>query len=278
MKYTTSMLSKMLNVSTNTIRRFAEKGHLNPIIDEKNQYRYFTDSDVQKITYLSKYRKIGFSHDEISQMMGADITQIQESYQNMMRHLDDEIAQLQSLRHMVKDDINMMHTVQLLGDRFVEMDSVQVDYIVYKKDEQIYQDKNIQQITNQFLYDYPEIEYVYIFRKEDILNRNLKCEEAITIRSKLVGQKNIKMDYRYVEKYPKQKSILKIQKMPIAYTMADEKIKETLCCQLFDEYLEYMKQHHYCLDGDAIGVKISLSKENGKEMQYIVLGMPVKAE
>jgi len=44
---------------------------------------------------------------------------------------------------------------------------------------------------------------------------------------------------------------------------------------LYDDFFAYMEEKGYTLAGDAIGVKIGFSKEDGKEMQYVVLGMPV---
>ena len=73
MKYTTNDLSRILDVSTNTIRRFEEKGYLGSGRDEQNGYRQFQNSDVEKLMYVGKYRKVGFGHKEISELLKEDI-------------------------------------------------------------------------------------------------------------------------------------------------------------------------------------------------------------
>ena len=275
MKYKTSDLSKLLNVSANTIRRFAEKGYLSPARDDDNQYRYFGDGDVEKITYISKYRKIGLGHDEIAAMFQSHIMENQKIYQTKMDEIDREIARLTSLRHMLKDDIKMMKGVSDYGDNFIEMDSIPVHYVSYKTNRTIRSEGNYRKEAQRFLYDFPEIEYAYIIRKDDILNRRIRYEEAIAIRSKLAGQLKLDMDREVIEQYPKYPSVLRIVKLPIDFAdenfISPQEVKRIL----YDDFFAYMEEKGYTLAGDAIGVKIGFSKEDGKEMQYIVLGMPV---
>lgn len=275
MKYKTSDLSKMLDVSANTIRRFAEKGYLSPGRNDENQYRYFGNVDVEKITYISKYRKIGFGHDEIATMLNSDIHENCIAYERKLNELDREIARLQFLRHMVKDDINMMKGVVEYGEHFIERNSVAMHYISYKADDAIVSDVHKRQQLHRFIYDFPEVEYVYIIRKEDILNRRIRCDEAIGIRSKLAHKQAINVEAAGIECYPETPSVMRIVKLPIDFMEGSPEEDEKTKRILFDDFLEYMEQKGYALDGDAVGVKIGFSKEAGREMQYIVLGMPI---
>lgn len=275
MRYKTSDLSKMLDVSANTIRRFAEKGYLSPDRDDKNQYRYFGNEDIEKITYISKYRKIGFSHEEIADMLNANMKDNIAIYQQKMEEMAQEIQRLQSIHHMLKDDIGMMRAVSEYGDGFFEMVNTSVYYVSYKKDEELRTEEFRRKTLHRFLYDFPEIEYVYIIRKDDILNRRLQCEEAIAVRSKWVDKRGICMDDAAVEHYPGVLSVLKIVKLPIDFN-SEARVQEEIKRLLYDEYLAYMRKHGYRLAGDAIGVKIGFSKEDDREMQYVVWGVPVE--
>lgn len=276
MKYKTSDLSKMLDVSANTIRRFAEKGYLSPQRNDGNQYRYFGDEDVEKITYISKYRKIGFGHDEIASMLNSDISHNCSVYEKKMQELDVEIARLQALRHMLKDDIMMMKGIEKYGTDFIEMDSVAVHYVSYKKGDEIREDSNTREALHQFIYDFPEIEYNYIIRKEDILNRKVRCEEAIAIRTKLANKRNLNLNNEAIEQYPACPSILRIIKLPIDFANGELAESEDIKKILYDDFFAYMQEKGYELAGDAFGAKIGFSKEDDREMQYIILGMPVK--
>ncbi len=68
MKYNTNDLSQILDVTTNTIRRFEEKGFLNPERNEQNGYRAFDGGDLEKAIYVGRYRKIGFDHGDIANL------------------------------------------------------------------------------------------------------------------------------------------------------------------------------------------------------------------
>ncbi len=275
MKYRTSDLSKMLDVSANTIRRFAEKGYLSPERNDENQYRYFGNGDVEKITYISKYRKIGFGHDEIAEMLNADVFDNCAMYQQKMEELDREIARLQSLRHMVKDDVNMMLGVKEYGNNFIERNSVAMHYVSYKVDDKIADSDNKQKQLHRFIYEFPEVEYIYIIRKEDILKRRVRCEEAIAIRSKLAYKRCIDLEDEAIESYPETPSVLRIVRLPIDFMDRDPGEQEDIKKILYDDYFAYMEEHGYMVAGDAVGVKISFSKEEEQEWQYVVLGIPV---
>lgn len=276
MKYKTSDLSKMLSVSDNTIRRFAEKGYLSPIRGEDNQYRYYGNEDVEKITYISKYRKIGFGHDEIGEIFQSDLSGICSIYEQKREELRKEIERLKYLRHMLKDNIGMMKNVAVQGDDFIEMDSVPVYYVPYKTEKKIRNDTACREAVQHFLYDFPEIEYIYIIKKEDILSRNLRQEEAIAVSAILADKRNYDVSDAEVRFYPKQWSIMKVVRVPLDFS--DEAIinAEEIKKLLYDDFLDYMKEKEYELAGDAFGAKIGYSKENGQEMQYIILGMPVE--
>ena len=161
------------------------------------------------------------------------------------------------------------------GDDFIEMTNVPMHYVSYKVDDQIRNDANHTRILHQFIYDFPEIEYIYIIRKDDILHRRIRCEEAIAIRTKLALQRNLDLDNEAIEHCPGLPSIFRIVKLPINFMGGDSAQKEEVKRLLFDNFLERMEEKGYQLAGDAVGVKIGFSKEQNKEMQYIVLGMPI---
>lgn len=275
MKYKTSDLSKMLNVSANTIRRFAEKGYLSPQRDDDNQYRYFENSDVEKTTYISKYRKIGFGHEEIADMFQSDLFGNCAIYEKKMAELDKEIMRLKFHRHMLKDDINLIQRSKGYGEEFQEKDCVPLYYVSYKTERKMRTDKNCTEEVHRFLYDFPEIRYVYIVRKEDILQRQIRYEEAIAIREELVDYLQLDVSNEVIEYYPQHKSIMRVVRLPIDFR--DENVTESYDVKslLYDNFFEYMKENGYTLAGDAIGVKIGFSKEEGQEMQYILFSMPV---
>lgn len=275
MKYKTSELSKILNVSANTIRRFAEKGYLLPQRDEKNKYRYFESSDVEKTIYIGKYRKIGFSHDEIADIFSSNIKDNNKRCQDKLMEMDKEIERLTAIRHMLKDDINMMKRIDEYGTEFIEMDCVPFYFVSYQIEGELCGTGRRRGLLKQFLYECPEIKYIYIFRKENILKRKLAYEEAIAIKKVHVERFNVDITNKEVEPYIKYPSIMRIVRVPIDFMDDKSYVREEIKSLLYDEFFNYMKEHNYELAGDAIAIKIGYSKEDDGEMQYILLSMPV---
>lgn len=275
MKYKTGDLSKILGVSANTIRRFTEKGYLNPDRNTDNQYRFFGDEDVEKMVYISKYRKIGFGHEEIGDILNSDIVKNREVYRQKKDELDREIKRLKYIRHMLKDDITMMDAIEKYGDSFFEMESTDVYYVTYKDTTQIKGDADRRKQLHRFIYDLPEIEYVYIIRKENLLQKRFLCEEAVSVRSLWAKKNDVVFESDAVEYYPRMHSVCRILRLPLNLLKEggeQQKIQETI----LKDYDTYMEEHGYRPAGDAVGVKIGFSKEEGRDMQYVVLGIPVE--
>lgn len=108
MEYNTNDISKILDVTTNTIRRFEEKGFLNPQRDDQNGYRIFDNSDLEKAIYIGRYRKIGFDHNEIENLFHENMGMGLRRYQMKMKEIDEKIADLMATRQMLSDDIILM--------------------------------------------------------------------------------------------------------------------------------------------------------------------------
>ena len=66
MNYKVSDLSKILDISSNTVRRYEGMGYLSPDRMDANGYRVYGAGDVTKMIIINHYRKIGFSHAEIA--------------------------------------------------------------------------------------------------------------------------------------------------------------------------------------------------------------------
>lgn len=275
MKYKTSDLSNMLNVSANTIRRFAEKGFLSPQRNDDNQYRYFENSDVEKIAYISKYRKIGFGHEEIADIFESDLMGSCDIYEAKLKELEQEILRLKYLKHMVMDDIGLMQRSREYGNAFLEKDCVPLHFVSYKEDRKMRKHRDVTKEVHRFLYEFPMIKYIYIVRKDDLLNRRMRYEEAIAIRTNLVEHLNLDMSNEVIEYYPKHFSIMRVVRLPMDFMNESTGKIEEVKTLLYDNFFSYMNEKGYTLAGDAVGVKIGYFKEQGEEVQYVLFSMPV---
>ena len=86
-----------------TIRYYEEIGLITPLRDT-NGYRAFRDSDLHKLTFLSRARALGFTIDDCRTLLAlyADETRasadVKAVAQEHLISIDEKISQLQSMR------------------------------------------------------------------------------------------------------------------------------------------------------------------------------------
>ena len=97
-------ISKKLKITTRAIRHYEEIG----IISSKrlaNNYRYFDDINVDKLKFLARARKLGFSLQECKELIKLfqNNNRKSESVRNIAkRKLENIIEQIQELKDLKK--------------------------------------------------------------------------------------------------------------------------------------------------------------------------------
>lgn len=275
MGYTTKDLSTILNVTTNTVRRYEEKGFLSATRNESNGYRQFAPLDVEKLMYVSKYRKIGFSQDEISEIFEDSIPMMIDRFEKKMASLDAEIERLKSLRHLVKDDMVIMKTAQEYGDTITEGYCAPMNYIVYAVKGEMNLGKEHREALHKYMNTCPEFEYMYLFSKPDIENGDYTYSEGITANELITNKYNVNVD-EPVKYYKKCPCLLRFVKVPLDFGNSKNIDKQLLEKTMFGDIFDYMKEHNMKLAGDVLGLKLCLSREEDKDWQYILMHFPVE--
>lgn len=275
MEYTTNDLSRILDVSTNTIRRYEEKGYLHAARNENNGYRQFTHEDVEKLMYVNKFRKVGFSHEEIADIFDENIQQIEERFREKMEELDRQIAYLSSLRHVVKDDIGLMHRVPQYSDGYTEFENSPVHYIIYQTPNGLQIDKQCERALHKFMSTCPEFEYAFFFDKEDVLNRRLEFSQGVIAHQSRTKQYRVVIEPPICS-YERRLCLVRIVRLPIDITAQSTEQQSRVTKILFDDFLEYIEREGYKLIDDVMGVKIGMSREDSTDWQYVLMHYPIE--
>lgn len=272
MKFSTNDLSKILGVSGNTIRRYEKMGHLGNVRNEYNGYREFNPADVEKLMYVSKYRKLDFSHKEISIIFDNDIKYTQEIFKNKMLEFENKINYLMSLMHMLKDDINLIERICEYGTAPFLFNCSAMNYIFYQINGNLCTKETGEDIE-KFIKMCPEYEYMYYFNKNHIISGGLQYSEGIAANQLMTNKYQVNMTDN-IHLYEKRECVLQFIKLPLEFW--DESIysKEEIRVLLFSDSLKFMEENERFLDGDAIGIKLGISKENGEEFQYVLMHFP----
>lgn len=273
MNYKVSDLSKILDISSNTVRRYEGMGYLSPDRMDANGYRVYGAGDVTKMIIINHYRKIGFSHAEIAKIFKGSYHEKIELYEERLAAMDKELELLTGLRHMLKDDLALMKKIEAVKDGFYQRDCVPMNYVLYSENGELLKEDGRLDTIQEYFYNAAELRYIYIFKKEEIECSVLACNEGIAVKDVHMERFGLALN-EYTSVYEKKNSIMKIAKLPLNFAECEPAEKEQLFHEIFDDVLAYLKENGYSIAGDVIGIKISMSLEEENEEQYVLIGIP----
>lgn len=274
MEYNTNDLSRLLDVSTNTIRRYEKMGYLSAERNEQNGYRIFSHADVEKLMYVAKYRKVGFSHEEIADILQENRADILERFRRRKEEIDAEILHLHALSHMLKDDIILMNRVEEYGSDIIELECSPFYYVLYQKRGKLCGPGVYAEKLHHFMSNCIEFEYMYLFEQQDVIDGKMIYSEGVGAHKHRTEKYNIDVS-EPVQFYERKPCILKFMRVPLDFRGAADADPEGLFQLLFGDFQKYMEEHNLEACGDALALKIGYSKEDDRKWQYVLLHLPV---
>lgn len=277
MNYKVSDLSKILDISSNTVRRYEGMGYLSPDRMDANGYRVYGAGDVTKMIIINNYRKLGFSHAEIAKIFKGSYHEKIELYEERLAAMDKELELLSGLRHMLKDDLALMKKIEAVQDGFYQRDCVPMNYVLYSENGELLKEDERLDTIQEYFYNATELRYIYIFKKGEIEQGIFNCNEGIAVKDVHMERFGLKLN-EYTGVYEKKPSIMKIVKLPLNFSESGQEEKTRLFHEIFYDVLQYIKKNGYVMDGDVIGIKISMSLEEEMEAQYVLISIPFAKE
>lgn len=277
MKYKISELSNLLNVSTNTVRRYEKMGYITSKRSENNNYRYYGEDDITNFMTARLLRKYGFTHTEIAGIKNSEISDLISAYENQIEKMDEQINYLTNLRHRLKDDLVLMKKVSEFKQANYIKDCVALSYVLYQSGDRLLKESKRIMAVHDYLYLSPEVQRIYLIRKEDIENDNIVLNVGWAIKLSHLDKYKIK-ENEYTERYEKRKSLFSLAKLPLNMESINEYNNGQLKEILLKEPFKYMQEHNLNIDGDIIGIVITTVIEDNQEMQYILMSIPISDE
>ncbi|MDS0526322.1 MerR family transcriptional regulator [Clostridium sp. SHJSY1] len=277
MKYKVSELSTLLNVSTNTVRRYEKMGYITSKRFENNNYRYYSEDDITKFMAVILLRKYGFTHTEIANIKSSQMSELIYAYENRIEEMDKQIDYLTNLRHRLKDDLILMKKVKVFKQSCYIKDCVALSYVLYQSGDRLLKENKRIITVQDYLYSSPEVQRVYLIRKEDVEKNNIILNFGWAI--KLADLDRYKMrENEYTERYEKRKCLFSLAKLPLSAVNSHRYNGKRLKEVLLNEPLKYMKKNNLKIDGDIIGIVINIVIEDNQEIQYILISVPIGIE
>lgn len=253
MQYITSDLAKILGITTNTIRRYEESGFLQPIRGENN-YRSYNDYDIKKASMIRQYSKCGFSHNEISSMLGSGDEDIIDMYQQKMDELDKQIELLTRLRHWIKDNQKMIRTAKTLDSEYIFMKCPPLKYILYCAGETILDDKKRLDALKTFIYDAPEIQLIQLYKQDDFSQNKLIPYTGWALKTVDIEKFHLEdfiSNNPYIETYPELECVYYINRIPREIINETDQILAIKKAN-FEKLASYLDEQQYTISGDIV--------------------------
>lgn len=273
MRYKISELSKLLDVSTNTVRRYEGYGHISSERDETNQYRYYNKAALTRLMTVRALRKYGFAHTDIIKMKDYNIQELIHYYKMQEQEMDKKIAYLTELKQRLSDDLKLLEKTNGRYQNLYVRDCISYSYVLYQSGEELLMEENRIRKIHEYLYSPPKVQMIYIIRKEDIYREDIVIHMGWAV--KVSDLEHFKLEENeYTERYDTRKTLMSLEKLPVNIDTI-HKDDCTHIRNLFKEPIAYMRENNLRLDGDLLGIRIATIVEDDEELEYILFNIPI---
>jgi DNA-binding transcriptional MerR regulator len=105
--YTRGQFAIIGKTTRKALRIYEEKGILIPYKhDEMNDYRYYSNKQLDDLFMILKYKKLGFSLQEIKELLSADKDIKIDIFKKRLYKLNEEMSNSQNIKNILEEDIN----------------------------------------------------------------------------------------------------------------------------------------------------------------------------
>lgn len=96
-------LSKLANVSPDTLRFYEKHGLITPSTRSESGYRLYSHDAVQRIGFILSAKEVGFTLNEIHELLALEVTKDEASCHDVKQFVDEKIKTVnQRIREMQK--------------------------------------------------------------------------------------------------------------------------------------------------------------------------------
>lgn len=272
-RYRIGEVSKILNIPVETIRFFEQKGVIHPVKDEWTNYRYYNMHDVNRLLEYRKYRELEFSLNESVDIMKntnfncfiEKLHEKQEEAERKARYYELKSIKLQNYQNVLKN-------MPLIIGEYPIVNRPEGYYFIQR-----YYDaggfhseraEDLEGCFDEIMKYYTFVENIFRVRKEWFYSQR-QIEEfqwGFTIKKKWADALELQISPR-MEHITPAKSI---------YTILQVEGNQFFRPELLQPIFQHMERQGYVLDGDVFGNHIATVQEQGKELRYMEVWVPIR--
>jgi MerR family Zn(II)-responsive transcriptional regulator of zntA len=106
-------LAKLLKVSQDTLRFYEKHGLLAPSLRSQAGCRLYSRADVERVGFILSAKRVGFTLNEIHDLLGLEVTKDDKSCEDVKRFVDEK---LDNLNQRIGEMQRIKKTLKTLSD------------------------------------------------------------------------------------------------------------------------------------------------------------------
>ena len=106
-------LAKLMEVSQDTLRFYEKHGLLAPSLRSQAGYRLYSQADVERVGFILSAKRVGFTLNEIHDLLGLEVTKDDKSCEDVKRFVDEK---LDNLNQRIGEMQRIKKTLKTLSD------------------------------------------------------------------------------------------------------------------------------------------------------------------
>ncbi len=101
MRYSSSDLSNLANVTKKTLRHYDKLNILSPSVIDANGYWYYKEQDLDKLQLIKNLQTMGFSLQEIKSNLDTDCQLLRDQLPEKMAYINEQLLQLEISKRLI---------------------------------------------------------------------------------------------------------------------------------------------------------------------------------
>ncbi|HHW03743.1 MAG TPA: MerR family transcriptional regulator [Thermoanaerobacterales bacterium] len=263
-------VSKLLNMSVETIRFYESQNIIKPSRKADSKYRIYETWDIFFLMECMKYRSFDISVKDISKILHAEsLDFFLQKIDEKQNRINDEIRYNTLLYEKIEQYRSSLETVELNEGNFWIKKIPEQLYFIYlsSQGDQYEELDSTNPLFSEWMNFLPFVEFGLHVTLKDLINRNT----VDRIQWSLITEKK----YADILKLPVNESVKFVPSQLCICTIINAGDKGNLSLKLFNPIMEYLQTSNYKICGDVIGKLLVRVHKSKRYCRYFEVQIPV---
>ncbi|MEL1134520.1 MerR family transcriptional regulator [Desulfitobacterium sp. THU1] len=271
MRYSIGEFAKLLGVTVDTIKHYESLQIIEPLKDDKNNYRYFDDYDARVIMKSRALRSLNFALDDVAKLVESDSPlDVAETMEEARLALKEQIHRNTLLLNKMTELQNELTAINSSLYKFEKKTLPGMYHFQQTEQNKLLKNTYVENIASHWMNALPYTFSFFQVETEEFLS-------GMEIYDYSWGQAIFENELEYVNldindyiEYTPPQHCLSI--------VLPGKYNEYLLSSSRTLILDYIKENRYAIQGDITGKLLFSSVKNNQGTSYIELHIPIQED